>query len=68
MKTTLATLAWVLSAGLNYWGAIELQVLQEEVRALSTFLHANLEEDEPVSYTFYSNIYTNNTKNKCDNI
>lgn len=68
MKTMLATLAWILSAGLNYWSAIELQTLQEEVRALNTFLHANLEEDHPVSYTFYSDIYINNRKNKYDNI
>lgn len=46
MKTTLATLAWILSAGLNYWSAIEMKAIQEEVKALNTFLHSNLEEGE----------------------
>ena len=68
MKTTLATLAWILSAGLNYWSAIEMKAIQEEVRALNTFLHANLEEDQPVSYTSNSDIYTTNWKSKHDNI
>ena len=46
MKTTLATLAWILSAGLNYLSFIEMKALQEEVKALNTFLHDSLEEGE----------------------
>ena len=46
MKTILATIAWILSAGLNYWGALELKTLQDEIKALHSLVHDNLEVGE----------------------